>query len=362
MKRGTILLVMLFMCTILAAAEWKELLNKGYELTDKGSYEEAIEVYSKAIKLLPEGKGAEVYSARARSYSQMGEYISALKDLEKGNSLNPQNIYILSELIHNNQALGIFKSAHGYYEEVKKLKPSDDPFHNMIKAYILRQYGDYEEALTYIDRAIKVDPKNSYLIQGKAYILLSLEERDNKEIARLARLMTEYSPEDSRIHNSAAMIFNYLGRDKEAFKVSRRAIELDRQYVYNYITYYIIAKLSGSQKELKSALKSLKRLGKSSLKDQWTTTIRDYFTGKIDSKRLLKEAGDDNPKLCQANFYIAMHLLGEVEESTIIDYLGKATATGCSFYSEHYGAAFFSRNFEIIKQRNAVPQDIPERR
>lgn len=362
MKKGTILLLMIFISTIMVAVEWDELLNKGYELNDKGSYEEAIEVYNKAIKLLPEGKGAEVYSARARSYSQMGDYVSALKDLEKGDSLNPQNIYILSELIHNNQALGSFKAAHAYYEEVKELKLSDDPFHNMVKAYILRQYGDYEEALTYIERALKSNPKNSYLIQGKAYILLSLEERDNEEIARLASLMTEYSPEDSRIHNSAAIILNYLGRQKEAFKVSRRAIELDRKYVYNYVTYYIIAKLSGSQKELKRALKSLKRLDKSSLKEQWTVNIRDYFTGKIDSKRFLKEAGDDRPKLCQANFYIAMHLLGEVEESTIIDYLGKATDTGCSFYSEHYGAAFFSRNFEIIKQRNAVPQDIPERR
>jgi len=69
--------------------------NEALALYDSGEYEQAIELYDKAIELEPKGiEDAEVcYFNRGRAYHKLGDYQKAIGDYTKAIELNPNSEY-----------------------------------------------------------------------------------------------------------------------------------------------------------------------------------------------------------------------------------------------------------------------------
>jgi tetratricopeptide (TPR) repeat protein len=68
--------------------EAKEWFDKGVEDYNNGSYDKAIEWFTKSIELDPEY--ANAYYNRGIAYDKKGLYDEAIKDREKARELNPE--------------------------------------------------------------------------------------------------------------------------------------------------------------------------------------------------------------------------------------------------------------------------------
>ncbi len=128
-------------------------VQKGEAFMEKGSYQEAIDAFSKAIRLNPQDLAA--YYDRGVTYLKLDNYQQAIRDFERVIELNP------------------WESAAYYYRGV-----SYDSLHNTWLA--IRDY----------DRAIEFNPQYSaaYYIRGLDYGMLGNYEQEINDIKIAARL------------------------------------------------------------------------------------------------------------------------------------------------------------------------------
>lgn len=136
-----------------------------YRKQDK--YSAAISAYTRALKDFkndaaneenPETGSWAIYYARGMAYERDGNWTKAEADLTRAISLKSDNAHLLNYLAYSWVEKGInLDKAEEMLEQAVALKPND--------GYILDSYGwlkfkqgSYAEAVTYLERAIEVDP------------------------------------------------------------------------------------------------------------------------------------------------------------------------------------------------------------
>src|SRR5580658_2158543 len=110
-----------------ATDDAQDLFTRGHKALDAGDYQEAVECFSRAIRLRP--NVSDAYRFRAYAYLEMGDRVQALNDLDQAIRLKPDD-------------------ARGYADRAAEL-------------YIQRQY---DQAIADCDRALKLDPARVELI------------------------------------------------------------------------------------------------------------------------------------------------------------------------------------------------------
>ena len=114
-----------------ATEDAQDLFTRGHRALDARDFPEAVECFSRAIRLRP--NVSEVYRMRAYAYLEMGDRVRALNDLDQAIRLKPND-------------------AQGYADRAAEL-------------YAQRQF---EQAVADCDRALALDPKRVALIGLRA--------------------------------------------------------------------------------------------------------------------------------------------------------------------------------------------------
>jgi small glutamine-rich tetratricopeptide repeat-containing protein alpha len=115
----------------------------GNEFIAANKPEEAIECYSKAIKIDP--SNAIYFSNRAAAYSMIGEHFKALEDAKQSCKLNPSYSKAYNRLGKAHLALGEPEEAVVAFEKALELEPKDFNIKASLEAARRAVSGDSDE-------------------------------------------------------------------------------------------------------------------------------------------------------------------------------------------------------------------------
>lgn len=102
----------------------KNALTSGMEQRNAGNFDVAIEIYTKAIELVPNNAG--LYADRGRVNREKGDLDSALEDVNKALDLSPEEGWIYAERAVAYQVKGEKELALRDYKKALELDPNID--------------------------------------------------------------------------------------------------------------------------------------------------------------------------------------------------------------------------------------------
>jgi len=122
----------------------------------------------------------------------------------------------------------------GQYKD-PKVEVSESKSASVIKniAWILVEKGEVENAMSAVQEARKIDPKDINMLLTEANLLLKLDKKD--EFAALMKEAILQDPNNAMLHFNVGVINQEQGNLEEAKSYYNEAIELDPNYADAYI-------------------------------------------------------------------------------------------------------------------------------
>ncbi|HEV3437511.1 MAG TPA: tetratricopeptide repeat protein [Gemmata sp.] len=136
----------------------EDLFSRGHQAYNGGDFREAIECFSRAIRLRPDVAAA--YRFRAYAYLELGDRIRALNDLDQAIRLKPDDVQVYADRAAELYVQKAFDQALADCEKVLKLDPGRAPMYG-LRARCHAERGDTESALKDYANAIEGDPENT---------------------------------------------------------------------------------------------------------------------------------------------------------------------------------------------------------
>jgi len=138
--------------------------------------EEAVEAYTRAIDLIPEGDGrlAGLYFARAVSYHSLGDWTNSESDLRASLAIDPEQANVLNYLGYGWVEQGAnLEEAVILLERARSLRPLDGYIADSV-GWAYFKLGRYEEAVEILEQAVQLAPGASEINDhlGDAYWMI----------------------------------------------------------------------------------------------------------------------------------------------------------------------------------------------
>ena len=205
--------------------------QKGDGDYDQKRYKDAINNYTKAIKLKPDY--VEGYIKRGLSYCKQECYDKALSDVNKAIELDPQN----SDAFEMRGK--VFFQQNDYEQALSDFNRAIELDPQSIDAYVIRgkaffQQDDNEKALSDFNKSIELNPNNSdaYELRGRIFFL----QDDNKQALSNFNKAIELGTKSSDAYMMRGKIFSQQGNNENFLSDFNKAIELDPK---DDRTYYL---------------------------------------------------------------------------------------------------------------------------
>lgn len=211
------------------ALQARELMDKGYSLTELGRLEEALEAYDRAIQLQPDYAWA--WARRARTLRLLERYEEALACYDRALTLDPNYAWayngkgiILDRLQRHEDALVCFTQA-------TELNPRD-VWYWYNRGDLLDKLGRRREAMDALQRGLSIDARhpNSHARLGQIYRTEKQYDAAIQAYEQAIRL----SPEYAWAHNGCGLSLKALGRLNEAILSFRRATRYQPEVVWHW--------------------------------------------------------------------------------------------------------------------------------
>lgn len=251
-------------------------LQRGYAYIELGAYSEAIQDFNTAIALTETVEiQAQACLGRGRAHFHNGEWSAALVDFDLALELDPWLAdaylwrgYLLSERREYRAALEALRQAVALdgtdplkYLRLAEASLGNDDLAGAERAYravlelaprSLEAYvglalvsaaaGNYEQAESYLDQAVRLSPYDPQLLNGRAYIYARYQGTrlfEAEQLARQALAKARYPLEKARYLYTIAWVHYRQNRYEEAQSVLAEAAALatiEGQVVYREIT------------------------------------------------------------------------------------------------------------------------------
>jgi tetratricopeptide (TPR) repeat protein len=225
-------------------------------LSSLGRYEEAAEVYPRAVELLPDvvlvlsgyrqtlialGRDeaalnvldrelalapdrAAAHASRGAVLRRMGRLEEAVSALERARELDPENPRYAGSLANVLGTLKRLPQALDILDQALESSPDELSLH-VYRAVVLEGLGRSKEALEAVTLAVEIGPEAAFLQGLLGQSLRNLGRLDEALVALTAA--AELDPENLRIQDNLGAVLFRLGRFDEAVVAYRKAIELD---------------------------------------------------------------------------------------------------------------------------------------
>lgn len=203
----------------------KEWIDKGSNYFDKGKFNEAINVYKKALDLEP--KNVDVLIKIGLSYRHLEEYETAIDYYDKVLEIEPDNKTALNNIGYVMEVRGEIEDAIEMYKKSLEIDPNYDiPLVNLTNIYFDRK--EYIKAITVFKDALKIDPLNTanWIDLGRAYRFL---ENYDKAIMAYSKALKLES--NSKIAwNNLGWVYFCRNENEKAIEAYIKSLEIDWLY------------------------------------------------------------------------------------------------------------------------------------
>jgi tetratricopeptide (TPR) repeat protein len=167
----------------------QDLYSRGHTAFSGGDFREAIECFSRAIKLRPDVAAA--YRYRAYAYIELGDRVSALNDLDAAIRLKPDDPQTYADRAAELYAQKSYDLAIADCDRVLQLDPGRAALYG-LRGRCHAERGDTESALQDYATAITHDPPNaSQYLLWRAQLYLQCEDLAAAEADVSAVIQTE---------------------------------------------------------------------------------------------------------------------------------------------------------------------------
>lgn len=222
------------------ALEARELMDKGYSLTELGRLEEALEAYDSAIALKPDYAWA--WARRGRTLRVLGRYNEALECYDRALEIQPQYAFAWNGKGIVLERMGRLEQSLACYEKAAEINPTD-VWHWCNQADVLLSMNRHREAIPLLEKALQQDPAhpNSWAKLGQVYRLLQNYPESIKAYEQAIKLAPEYG----WAHNGYGLSLKLNGQIEEALISFKRAARYDPNEVwhwYNVVETLILLK------------------------------------------------------------------------------------------------------------------------
>lgn len=167
---------------------------RGSAYAKMGNYKTAVDDLNKAMELEKEPDGLS-YALRGICYQELGLYDKALSDYHVASALNPTDAGTWESLGYIYSLKGEHDRAIRYYEKAIALHPKKGEAYNNL-GYTWFQKGNTNKALEYLNKAIEVDPDYAESYRSRAEVYESMGEY-HKALADMDRFVT-LEPKDAK--------------------------------------------------------------------------------------------------------------------------------------------------------------------
>jgi tetratricopeptide (TPR) repeat protein len=197
-------------------------MNQQAEIHEfEGNYPEAAKVYEKILSLRPENPTNYVNLALTRA--KMNQFDEAIRVLEQGVARIPGSEVLLSRLAHTYMVMGSLKKALDAWQVVLVINPHY--FDALLASgWILDFTGKLEEARTYFEKALEVEPENRFL---RKYCAENMAKRGKmREAIEVYERLKEDYPEDYEVFQDLGIAYGYAGDLSRSIENLKRAVAL----------------------------------------------------------------------------------------------------------------------------------------
>ncbi|MBK8137666.1 MAG: tetratricopeptide repeat protein [Chloroflexi bacterium] len=207
----------------------RELVDKGYSLTELGRYEEALVAYDQAIAQQPGLSWA--WARKGRTLRLLERYEEALACYDTALELQPRYAWawngkgvILERLERVSEALGCFQTA-------TELHPSDVWYwYNLASAFTT--LGLLDKANEILKHALDLDPAHAHSWAKLGQVLRQQSRLDDAVYAYEQAIKLE--PTYAWAHNGLGLAQKMLGRTRDALNSFRRAARYQPRAVMHW--------------------------------------------------------------------------------------------------------------------------------
>lgn len=209
------------------ALEARELMDKGYSLTELGYLDEALKAYDSAINLQPDYAWA--WARKGRTLRLMNRLEEALACYDTALKFQPNYAFAWNGKGIVLERMNRLEDALAAYETAAQINPSD-VWHWCNLADVLQAMERHREAIPMLEKALQQDPShpNSWA-----------------KLAQVHRILKNYP---------------------DAIQCYERALELDNEYAWAHNGYGLTLKAVG---RLEDALMSFKRASRHQPSEVW---------------------------------------------------------------------------------------------
>lgn len=240
--------------------------NLGTVYFEQGRFELAMEKYSKAIECQPGFLNALLN--RANTAYELKEYYKAIEDLDRVAAIKPDTalVYFTKGLVFTkmrkfDNALDAFAKSiqldptnidhkvnhaivHFYrkdfdlakleLEKLAKVKKDEPNIYNTL-SLIETEQGNYQEALEMVNKAILLDPKQSYFLNNRGFIFLSLKEMEKAEADINESISAD--PYNAWAYRNKGVFYLMKGDYPSAERLLKQSLDMDNfvDKIYFYL-------------------------------------------------------------------------------------------------------------------------------
>lgn len=200
-----------------------ETAKKYSELKD---HKNAITYYTKAIELYPDF--VQAYVGRAKDCGDIENWQCSLDNYEILKKMHPYNhrFYYMASLYKTN-----LRDLDSAMEDIDKAiamvkKPNSEYYAQ--KAWVYIEKDDYNNAILYLNKSLKINPKDGYA--WGVCMFISYDNEDYNQVIKIARKLLKQDPSakyNPALYATYAEALYKTGKKQKALKQIEKSIEIE---------------------------------------------------------------------------------------------------------------------------------------
>lgn len=145
--------------------------------------------------------------------SNMRDFKGAYADFKKAFKIDSNDVGLLNNMGHVCFELGYDAEGFDCYERITKIQPDFIGIYVNL-GYLYQLKEEYEKSLTYLNKAIDLDPNEAFALSNRSYTLLKLGRAKEalKDIEKSIKLF----PGNSFAYRNRALIYFEMGEKEKA--------------------------------------------------------------------------------------------------------------------------------------------------
>ena len=219
-----LLFLVLTLLPVCGEADSAKLVKEANALYKEKKYDEAVEVYTKALTIDP--KNVKTLMFRGLASSMKGDWKACVADLDKALAIEPEDLELLNTRAFSYLHTGDFELARKDFRSIDKVeKGAGQKAQYMWAQNLLRrargngltENGDRKKALADYNRILEIAPPNDMILYERASVLIDLTDykaalEDMDKVIKIDGQISELGD----THNTRAEVRRALGDEEGA--------------------------------------------------------------------------------------------------------------------------------------------------